>query len=273
VKPIEVLHFSYLPRPIEELTQAEVDEILDNSEGVVCWTVGRTAIFQRRQHVEDPRITLSLFGAVRRRLWNHSGAHAAHFIDQLISDEKLRAEVRDRANEATNRLYAALRLFGGITLVAPDKTIDYSETRQSARYAFTFWAFPRHQWLETLRAYLDFADTHFQHTGFRCNLPLGSYYIRQDKGSLLSYTYDQEIFSIDPIHASTDNVAWFEFLKRFNDFAFERNGIPLLNQSPFVERKHVEAAYGRRWKEFSEWVRAEDPQGRMLNPFFAALLS
>ena len=26
-------------------------------------------------------------------------------------------------------------------------------------------------------------------------------------------------------------------------------------------------------KEFSDWVRAQDPQGRMLNPFFAALLS
>ena len=273
VKPIEVLHFTYLPRPVEELSEREVDDILDNSEGVVCWTVGRTAVFQRRQRVEDRRIVLSLFGAVRRRLWNHSGAHAAHFIDQLISDDRLRAAVRENANDATNLLYSTLRLFGGITLVAPDKTVDYSETRQSARYAFTFWAFPREQWLATLREYLDFADEHARQTGFRCNMPLGSYYIRKDTGSLLSYTYDREIFSIDPIHASTDNAAWFEFLKRFNDFAFERNGIPLLNQSPFVERKHVEAAYGARWKEFSNWVRAEDPHGRMLNPFFAALLS
>jgi hypothetical protein len=273
VKPIEVLHFTYLPRPVEELTQQEVDDILDNSEGVVCWTVGRTAIFQRRQRVEDRRIVLSLFGAVRRRLWNHTGAHAAHFIDQLIADDRLREAVRDRANEATNLLYATLRLFGGITLVAPDKTVDYSETPQSARYAFTFWAFPRGQWLTTLREYLDFADEYARQTGFRCNMPLGSYYIRKDQGSLLSYSYDQEIFSIDPIHASTDNAAWSEFLKRFNDFAFERKGIPLLNQSPFVERKHVEAAYGARWKEFSDWVRAEDPSGRMLNPFFAALLS
>lgn len=273
IKPIEVLHFSYLPRRVDELTEAEVDEILDQAEGAVCWTVGRTAIFQRRQRVEDRRIVLSLFGAIRRRLWNHSGAHAAHFIDQLISDERLRAAVREQADEATTLLYSTLRLFGGITLVAPDKTIDYSKTRQSARYAFTFWAFPRGEWLRTLRAYLDFADEHARRTGFRCNLPLGSYYIRKDTGSLLSYTHDREIFSIDPIHAVTDTVAWFEFLKRFNDFAFERQGIPLLNQSPFVERKHVEAAYGSRWNEFSDWVRAEDPQGRLLNPFFAALLS
>ena len=273
VKPIEVLHFSYSPRPVEELTNEEVNDVLDNSEGVVCWTVGRTAVFQQRQRVEDRRIVASLAGAVRRRLWNHSGAHAAHFIDQLISDDRLRAHVQDHAMDAANTLYATLRLFGGITLVAPDKTIDYSETRQSARYAFTFWTFPREKWLETLRAYLDFADEHHRRTGFRCNMPLGSYFIRKDRGSLLSYTHDGEMFSIDPIHAPTDNIAWFEFLKRFNQFAFERQGVPLLNQSPFVERKHVQAAYGDRWTEFSSWVRAQDPNGRMLNSFFAGLLS
>ena len=162
---------------------------------------------------------------------------------------------------------------GGITLLAPDKTIDYSRTRQSARYAFTFWAFPRAQWLQTLREYLDFADEHFKATGFRCNMPLGSYFIRRDTHSLLSYSNDGDIFSIDPIHASTDNAAWHEFLRRFNEFAYRRNGIPLLNQSPFVERRHCEAAFGERWFEFSEWVKSVDPDGRMVNPFFGELLS
>ena len=104
-------------------------------------------------------------------------------------------------------------------------------------------------------------------------MPLGAYRIRRDAGSLLSYTHDQDIFSIDPIHASTDDAAWHHFLRRFNEFAYQRGGIPLLNQSPFVERKHVEAAYGQRWVDFSAWVRSVDPDGRMRNPFFAELLS
>jgi hypothetical protein len=104
-------------------------------------------------------------------------------------------------------------------------------------------------------------------------MPLGSYHIRKDTNALLSYSNDGEIFSIDPIHAPTDVNAWHDFLKAFNDFAFQRNGIPLLNQSPFVERKHVENAYGSRWQEFSDWVREIDPEGRMLNPYFAELLS
>ena len=104
-------------------------------------------------------------------------------------------------------------------------------------------------------------------------MPLGSYHIRRDTSSILSYTHDEEIFSIDPIHAPDDIDAWHDFLRRFNDFAHRRGGVPLLNQSPFIERRHVEAAYGQRWLEFSRWVATVDPGRRMLNPFFASLLS
>jgi FAD/FMN-containing dehydrogenase len=273
VKPIEAIHFTYLPRPVDELTQDEVEGLLNTSEGLVCWTVGRTSVFQRRQRIAEPRILGSLLAAVRRRLWNHTGAHGAHFVDQFISNKRLREAAQDGSADVAKLLYNTLRLFGGITLLAPDKTINYSRTRQSSRYAFTFWTFPRAQWLETLRAYLDFADEHFKKTGFRCNMPLGSYFIRRDTSSLLSYTNDGDMFSIDPIHSPTDAAAWSRFLQEFNEFAYERKGIPLLNQSPFVERKHVEAAYGARWTEFSEWVRKTDPEGRMLNSFFDALLS
>jgi FAD binding domain/D-arabinono-1,4-lactone oxidase len=273
VKPLEVLHFTYLPRPVDELTQDEVDNLLDTSEGLICWTVGRTSIFQQRTRIADTGILSSLEAAVRRTLWNYQGAHVGQLIDRFIEDKSLRDTLQQGDFDAAKLLYSTLHLFGGITLLAPDKIIDYSNTPDDARYAFTFWAFPRSQWLTTLRAYLDFADQHFKATGFRCNMPLGAYHIRRDTSSLLSYTQDQEIFSIDPIHASTDNTAWHYFLQQFNDFAYQRNGIPLLNQSPFVEQKHVEAAYGQRWLQFSSAVRSMDPGGRMLNPFFAALLS
>ncbi len=273
IKPIEALQFTYEPRPVDDLTQEEVDDLLDNSEGLICWTVGRTSIFQRRQRIADPGILASLQAAVRRRLWNFGEAHAGHIIDQFISDSNLRNAAQQGLFDVTNFLYGTLHLFGGISLLAPDKTVDYRSTPASAKYAFTFWAFPRAQWLSTLRAYLDFADQHFKATGFRCNMPLGAYHIRRDTNSILSYTYDQEVFSIDPIHAVTDVDAWHNFLQQFNEFSYQRNGIPLLNQSPFVERKHVEAAYGQRWIDFCKWVRTMDPSGRMLNPFFAELLS
>lgn len=273
VQPIEALHFTYLPRPVDELTQAEVDNYLDTSEGLICWTVGRTAVFQQCHRIAKPGILASLQAAVRRMLWNYDGAHIGQLIDRFISNKALRDAIQQGDFDAAKLLYSTLHLFGGITLLAPDKIIDYHNTPDDAKYAFTFWAFPRSQWLDALRAYLDFADQYFKTTGFRCNMPLGAYHIRRDSSSLLSYTQDEEIFSLDPIHASTDNTAWHAFLQAFNDFAYQRHGLPLLNQSPFVERKHVEAAYGQRWVEFSAKVRAMDPSGRLLNPFFADLLS
>jgi len=273
IKPIEALHFTYLPRPAGELTQAEVDNLFDTSEGLICWTVERIAIFQQRSRVTDAGILSSLVADVRRLLWSYAAAHAGQLIDQFIQDPALRNALQQGDFDAAKLLYGALHVGGGITLLAPDKIIDYHLTPPDAKYAFTFWAFPRSQWLTTYLAYLDFADQYFKDTGFRCNMPLGSYHIRQDASSLLSYTQDGEIVSIDPIHAVTDLGAWQAFLRAFNNFAAQRNGIPLLNQSPFVTQVQVQAAYGPRWNQFSAAVRSADPGGRMLNPYFAALLA
>jgi FAD/FMN-containing dehydrogenase len=105
-------------------------------------------------------------------------------------------------------------------------------------------------------------------------MPLGSYFIRQDSSSLLSYTHDGDIISLDPIHApgEIDRAAWAAFLKEFNEWSAARGGLPLLNQSPFVKKEHVVAAYGDRWKTLCDWVRTVDPDRRMLNPFFAELM-
>ncbi len=180
----------------------------------------------------------------------------------------------DLGAEVELGFYKLLSASGGFTLYNPDKMIDYSHTSESARYAFTFWAFPRQEWVVNLNAYLDFADRHFKEHGFRCNMPLGSYFIRQDSHSLLSYSSDGDVISIDPIHApgDRDRAAWAEFLHAFNAWAHQRGGKPLLNQSPFVTKAHVVSAYGERWKTVCDWIRTVDPDGRMLNPFFRELL-
>jgi hypothetical protein len=273
IKPLEAIQFSYLPRPIKDLTDKEVDRIIDASRGLICWTVGGTAHFQTRKHVDRVGPFASLFATGRRTLWNHTEARVGRFIDRRIPTKPLRNASLDAWFAGSKLLMSTLHLVGGASLYNPDKTIDYSRTRPSAKYAFTFWAFPRSQWLGVLREYVEFSENHFNKYDFRCNMALGSYFIRKDTHSILSYSHDGDIFSIDPIHAYADKPAWDRFLKEFNEFADKRNGIPLLNQSPFVEMRHVEAAYGARWREFSARVKAADPQRRMLNPFFADLLS
>jgi FAD/FMN-containing dehydrogenase len=273
IKPLQAIHFNYLPRPIKNLTEKEVEGIIDASRGLICWTVDRKAHFQTRKRVDKVGPLGSLFAAGRRQLWNHTEAWTGRFIDRRIPTRPLSNAAHDLWFAGSKLLMSTLHLVGGATLYNPDKTIDYSKTPASAKYSFTFWAFPRSQWLGALREYVEFGEQHFRKYDFRCNMALGSYFIRKDTSSILSYTYDGDIFSIDPIHAYTDKRAWDRFLNEFNEFAHKRNGIPLLNQSPFVERRHVEAAYGARWKEFSRRVTEADPGRRMLNPFFEELLS
>ena len=272
VKALEAAHLTYLPRSIDRLTESEVAQIIAASEGLICWTLGRTAIFQSKKRVAEAGPFASVMAGARHVMWNHVGAFGGRAID-TYAPGPIREVVHSIWFGAIRLGYALLHVTGGLRLYDADKTVDYSRTRPASRYAFTFWAFPRDQWLATLRQYLEFSDDHFRRYGFRCNMPLGSYYIRRDSSSLLSYTDAGDIFSIDPIHAYTDRAAWDRFLQEFNAFAAKRNGIPLLNQSPFVARQHVEAAYGARWREFSDWVRTMDPGERMLNPFFRDLLS
>ena len=103
-----------------------------------------------------------------------------------------------------------------------------------------------------LREYLDFADAHQAQYGFRCNMPLGSYFVRKDQGSLLSYSDDGDVFSIDPIRRAGGSAGMGpvpEGVQRVR--RTKRNGIPLFNQSPFITRPQCEQAYGARWRRRS----------------------
>jgi FAD/FMN-containing dehydrogenase len=273
IKPLEIIRFDYDVHDVDTLTQDQVSEAIASNESIVCWTVGRSVVIQTRNRATE--LTHEWLAGARRFGWNFLGAFSGRALRQLTAGTDLAQPADDLGAGVELGFYRLLHATGGFTLYNPDKMIDYSNTPQAARYAFTFWALPRQNWVENLKAYVDFAEGHFKQHGFRCNMPLGSYFIRRDTSSLLSYTYDGDIMSFDPIHApgESDKTAWASFLQAFNDWAHQRGGIPLLNQSPFVSKEHVVSAYGERWKKLSDWVRTMDPNGRMRNPFFEELLS
>jgi FAD/FMN-containing dehydrogenase len=272
IKPLEILRFNYDVHDVGALTQDQITQVIASNDAMVCWTLGRKVVIQTRNRATElrhhpiadaRRFGWSFLAAFSGRLVRqHSPAAATNVLEDIESGVEL-------------GFYQLLSATGGFTLYAPEKMINYSKTPQSARYAFTFWAFPRNEWVRNLNDYVAFAEAYFKQHGFRCNMPLGSYFIRQDSSSLLSYTHDGDIISLDPIHApgEIDKAAWAAFLKEFNEWAAARGGVPLLNQSPFVKKEHVVAAYGERWKTLCDWVRTVDPDRRMLNPFFAELMA
>jgi FAD/FMN-containing dehydrogenase len=273
IKPLEMVWFNYFVYDVDDLSSERVSQLIAENESIVCWTVGRTVVIQTRNRTTT--LKHAWLGRIRRRGWSHFGASVGRAIRRYTPGKPLTTLVEDLWFAMQRASYRFVSAIGGFSVYDPDKIINYARTPPSARYAFTFWAFPRAEWVSNLKAYLEFSENHFKKYGFRCNIPLGSYFIRQDTSSLLSYSYDGDILSLDPIHAYShrDQLAWEHFLQEFNAWAHSRGGIPLLNQSPFVEKEHVVTAYGERWQQLSAWVRTVDPNGRMLNPFFKELLS
>jgi FAD/FMN-containing dehydrogenase len=273
IKPLEIVRFNYEIHDADALTEELVDEVIASNQCMVCWTIERRVVIQTRNHATA--LHHDWAAESRRFAWNFLGAFSSRAIRQLTPGGGLTRVIEDIGGEIELGFYKILSAAGGFTLYNPDKIVDYSHTPQAARYAFTFWAFPRKDWVRNLKAYLEFSDAHFRERGFRCNMPLGSYFIRRDTHSLLSYTCDGDVISLDPIHApgDRDKTGWENFLRAFNEWAYSRGGSPLLNQSPFVKKEHVVSAYGDRWQTLVEWIRRVDPDGRMMNPFFHELIA
>jgi FAD/FMN-containing dehydrogenase len=273
IKPLEIVSFDYEIHEAKDLTEEKIAAVIAANQGVVCWTIGDTVVIQTRNQATE--LKHEWLAGSRRFGWNFLGAFASRLIRQTTGGTGLGPKIEEAGFDLELGFYRLISKLGGFTLYDPDKMIDYSKTPAKARYAFTFWTFPRKDWVKNLHDYLEFAEAHFAAHGFRCNLPLGAYFVRKDTSSLLSYTFEGDMMSLDPIHAPSerDSKAWAAFLVEFNAWAQARGGRPLLNQSPFVTKAQVAAGYGDRWQTFSDWVKSVDPDKRMVNSFFADLLA
>jgi len=272
IQPLEIITFSYAVHRVADLTADIIETAIASSQSIVLWTIGDEVVIQSR--TRGTELKHEWLADARRFGWSFLAAFAGRGLRDHLGGSKLGTVTEQLGSGLELGFYRLLSAGGGFTLHAPDKTINYSKTPRSARYAFTFWAFPRADYTKNLKDYVAWAEAYHTQHGFRCNMPLGSYFVRKDTSSLLSYTHDGDVISLDPIHApgEKEQDAWAAFLRAFNDWASRRGGIPLLNQSPFVKREHVVAAYGDRWKTLSDWVRSVDPDRRMVNEFFADLL-
>jgi hypothetical protein len=97
------------------------------------------------------------------------------------------------------------------------------------------------------------------------------YWIAQDRGSLLSYSWDGGVMTIDPV--STGNPGWSDFLVAYNEFCAAHHGIPLFNQTDAITPAQIEGALGDRLKTFAATRRTYDPGDRLLNNYFRQMLS
>jgi FAD/FMN-containing dehydrogenase len=76
--------------------------------------------------------------------------------------------------------------------------------------------------------------------------------------------------TIDPV--STANPGWDDFLVAYNQFCSDRSGVPLLNQTYGLTPAAVQKAFGDRWVAMQTTRKQYDPNGRLLNNYFRALM-
>jgi FAD/FMN-containing dehydrogenase len=207
--------------------------------------------------------------ALRNHLWATAGPRFAHDTEQNVADPKVRYAMVDG--------FCALwrwkleNLIRGDYTIAADQIIRYPPVSDDSRYTFSLFAFPEESYPEVLPGYCRFCRDYYEQIGYRSNLLSVGYRISGDENALLSYSPTGSVMTIDPV--STGNPGWKAFLEAYNQFCSERGGQPLLNQTFGVTREIASRAYGDRLQVFEEARRGYDPGNRLLNDYFAGLLT
>ncbi|MGH9359319.1 MAG: FAD-binding protein [Terriglobia bacterium] len=155
--------------------------------------------------------------------------------------------------------------------IATDQIIRYPAISDDSRYTFSLWAFPEESYPTVLPEYFKFCRDYHQQKGYRTNMLNVGYTIAKDQSSLLSYSYDGNVMTIDPV--STANPGWKDFLEAYNEFCIERGGKALFNQTWGVTRTLAQKSFGDRLKVFAQTRKIYDSGGRLLNAYFRDLLA
>ena len=206
--------------------------------------------------------------ALRNYMWATAGPAFSAQVEANVHNKTVRYKVIDGFCAVWR--FKLENLVKSDNTVATDQIIKYPPAADNSRYTFSLWAFPEDIYPAVLTRYIEFAKKYYKDKGYRNNMLYVGYRILKDRQSLLSYSWDGNVMTIDPV--STANPGWPEFLSAYNQFCADLGGLPLPNQTPRLTRPLVEKALGVRWKQFAEARRTFDPGNRLLNPYFRELL-
>lgn len=225
--------------------------------------------------VEFRHYTPGASGDPNRTIWplrNYLWATAGPAVCAQASAEIDNADIRNGVLSSFNALWRLKleNLIQSDNTVATDQIIRYPAISNS-KYTFSFWAFPEDTYPQVLAAFFEFAQKYLATSGYRINMLCVGYRVAEDRSSLLSYSYDGNMITIDPV--STANAGWSEFLGAYNRFSSDRGGVPLMNQTFGLTRAMVQKALGERLQAFAQARQSFDPGGRLLNEYFRDLLA
>lgn len=205
---------------------------------------------------------------LRNYMWAKAGPSFCAQVERNIENKDIRYGVVDGFCAVWR--FKLENLVSSDYTIATDQIIRYPPVSDDSRYTFSLFAFPEAAYAAALTAYFAFCKDYYKQHGYRTNMLNVGYTIAQDRSSLLSYSYDGGVMTIDPV--STANPGWYEFLAAYNDFCSGHGGSPLFNQTYGFTRAHAQQALGDRLAAFAATRRVYDPGGRLLNAYFRDML-
>jgi|GEM_PF-204818 len=205
---------------------------------------------------------------LRNEVWKTYGPGFSYLCTNYIPIPRLRYLLIDTSH--CIQQWTLSNVVKSRNTLASDQMIRYPHRGGMGKYTFSLWGFPEEKYGPILRAYVEFCREYYQRTGYRNDVFDVGYKVAKDTNSLLSYTYDGTVITIDPV--STAAKGWDDFLVAYNEFCSDNGGSPLFNQTPFLTRKQVTKALGARLDKFVEYRKQYDPTDRLLTPYFKELL-
>lgn len=270
IRPIQPMTVRYQTMTLERFTE-KYQELINGHESMMLFLFpsdNRITIEFRKYNPQARGRPNRLVWRVRNFLWKTLGPFLCHEIARR-TPLAIRYRLVDRFNIALR--FTLVYLLHSDHTISPDQIIRYPEVSNASRYTFSFCAFPEEKFPGILADYFQFCQNYYQRCQYRNNMPDVGYHIAADKKSLLSYSFDGPVFTIDPV--STGEQGWDAFLQAYNKFCFEHGGVPLFNQTPGVTRPQAEKAFTDRWQKFADQRRFCDPNNRLLNNYFKDLLA
>jgi hypothetical protein len=189
-------------------------------------------------------------------------------VSKAVPLKGLRDPLIDGFTEATHVLNNRLASAGSN---AAEQTGRFTRLKTDPVTAQCAWFFPVRNLPAMLEAYREFCQKHYRNKQFRCDLAAEMWRVDQDQRSLLSPSFTEPMFALNLRTAATDG--WDDLLLDFADFAVHFEGVPVFNKTKGFKPGYASKVYGAQLRRFCDMRRQLDPNGRLLNQFFAEYLS
>jgi len=262
-EPLRMLEFSYEVVDLQNLPPLQ--QIVGAADGgflAVLLPFRRKLLVERRRPVEfaEPTAIDRFKSWLRDWIWKEGGSLFTTLLPYNWFFDFL------------DRIFAVpFQLIGSFRATRADTMLDFEEDRWHY-FDFTFWAIPSSQWPKLVPAFMDWAAAYRGRTGFRPALSPEVYFIRHDQHSPLSFSFHEDIFTLDLVDCRPNSPEWQEMNREFNAFVAGFGGRPLLNQTKqFSQRiaSMLDNDWQAAWRDLATKARAKP---RFLNAYFDALL-